>query len=506
MPSALRKALQREVGKLIARHNLMCQAAADHRRRFEKRSGCPAAPPNSKVPEHWSVNRRFDPYYVRSRLDRIAHGLFLHLRDRTYQPEPILLKEIPKPHGGKRVISLLTIPDAAISYALGTRLIDRNAYLFTSYTYAYRKDRNAHHAIQHLMSAIRGSSRVFVLEFDFSKYFDSIEHEYLLKTLEQHFLTSDRERELIRKLLRAPRARGVKNYIGGRHEEVPARGIPQGSTLSLFLANVACHQLDREVENNGATFARYADDTLIVCDSYDKAHRCARLVLEHGYRSGTKVNFAKSDGISLLTEQRIAEVKSKQSVDFLAHALSPVGVGLSQRSVTRMKKRISQIIQRNLLLQPSRGVISPDRVGHGFRDWDLVTCINELRRYVYGRLSNAQIESALDGTARFNLTRCAMSFYPTIDPSSAEALRGLDGWLMSTLVRAHRRRVRLLAAAGLSASAISQSELLSGSWYSYPAVRFEPQVPSLFKSWLYVRRCAQFFGLERFPSPLYEYG
>lgn len=337
MATSVRSALMRETEKLIARHNRMCQTAAMERKRYRRRSGCAATHPPAKTPTHWSAHPHFDPYYVRSRQDSILHAISKKLSNGTYQPSPILIRQIPKPGGGTRGISILTLPDAAISYYLGSRLIERNAHFFTSYTYAYRRDRNAHHAIQHLMSELRGASRMFILEFDFSKYFDTIDHQYVLDVLSRDFLTSKRERDLVLRFLKCQRADDITAYCSGTFT-TPSNGIPQGCTLSLFLANVACHKLDREIEREGAVFARYADDTAILCDSYDKADRCARRLMDHGKRAGTKVNFSKSEGISILSPQGKAEMKATSAVDFLAHSLSSDGVGISARSRSRIKK------------------------------------------------------------------------------------------------------------------------------------------------------------------------
>ena len=83
-----------------------------------------------------------------------------------------------------------------------------------------------------------------------------------------------------------------------------------GSSISLFLANVACLELDLEIEREGAVFARYADDTIILCNTYDMAHRCSRRMLSHGKRSHTEINFEKSEGISLLTRELKAEMRA----------------------------------------------------------------------------------------------------------------------------------------------------------------------------------------------------
>lgn len=275
--------------------------------------------------------------------------------------------------------------------------------------------------------------------------------------------------------------------------------------ISLFLANVACHELDREIERTGGVFARYADDTIIICDSYEKADKCARHLLDHGKRSGTEVNLSKSDGISLLSEQKRSEMERKNTVVFLGHSLSTSGVGLSQRTISRIKRRVARIICLHLLLQPKRRRVNHERIGNGFKDWDLVTCINELRNYIYGRISEAELGQALQGNGFLNVTRCAISSYPTVDRNKAEIFKALDGWLVDTLMRAYQRRVILLQELDIITAPIDKEQLISGSWYLFPEVPVETKLPSFFKSWLYVNRCAKIFGITRFPSPSYEY-
>ena len=224
----------------------------------------------------------FNPYYVRSRLNTIGHSIGRKIRSQSYVPRPTITVNMSKPGGGSREIAISTVPDAAVSYWLGKRLIDRNSYRFSSYSYAYRSDRNAHHAIQHLMSEIRGRNRLFVLEYDFAKFFDSIRHDYLYRMLEKYFLVSDIELNVLKAILGNQRARSVQDYQNSAFHPPLTVGIPQGSNVSLFLANVACYQLDKQIEKVGVTFARYADDTLIISDSYEKACDCANLLLSHG--------------------------------------------------------------------------------------------------------------------------------------------------------------------------------------------------------------------------------
>jgi RNA-directed DNA polymerase len=357
------------------------------------------------------------------------------------------------------------------------------------------------------MRDIRGRKRLFVLEYDFSKYFDTISHDYVLSVLRSSFKISGREFEMVQRFLRNPAASGVANYTASVFE-TPDKGIPQGTSISLFLANVACYELDRKIELAGVTFARYADDTLILTDSYDKADTCAKLLLEHGTRSGTAVNFTKSSGISLLTPDPAPEVRSKQRIFYLGHELSSEGVSISPRSIRRIKARVSRIIYNNLLLQPKRGVFSPDRVdsvGVGFWDWDLVTCVNELRRYIYGAISESALNAALDRTGPIAMTRSAMSFYPTIDFAATSCLRKLDGWLVDSLLRAYKKRAALLVGIVPGLPIPTKDQLVTGAWYTYAVLNNETKLPSFFKSWAYVRKCTKVFGLGKFPAPLYGY-
>jgi len=497
-------ALEREISKAIRRHGDAASVAALNRRRYEKRSGVIGATPATFKPAHWEADPQFNPFFVRARVRTFSHTLAKKVSLGTFLPRPALVVKVPKPSGGYREISISTVPDAAVSYWLGHRLIERNSYRFSSYSYAYRADRNAHHAIVHLMGKIRRSARLFVLEYDFTKYFDSIRHDYLEYVLSKHFLISDRELRLVQAMLGAPRAHSVASYSAGKFS-VPHVGVPQGSNISLFLANVACFELDREIEEVGVTFARYADDTLILCDTYEKADACAKLLQAHGDRSGTQINFEKSPGVSLLTNDANAEVRPKRSVDYLSHNLSFGGVRLAPKAIRRMKARAARIIYQNLLLQPKRAAFNPARCGLGFRDWDLVTCVNELRRYVYGRVTEQALSLALSGIGPVHVTLCAMSFYPTVDESGEAGFRALDGWMVDILERAYALRVKLLAGHGVHATPIAAPQLIDGSWYAFPSVAVETRLPSFWRSWRYVQRAANVYGLDHFPGPSYDY-
>lgn len=504
----LQRSLEREVEKGIARYNKGCRDAHRDARRFAKRTGQIAVvSKDAMVPSHWTAGNLFDPFYVKKRLDNIAHALASKIRNLEYKPNPSLVISIPKPTGGTRNISIFTIPDAAVAYWLNEVLLKRNQAFFSSYCFAYRNDRNGHNAINHLISEIRQNRRLYTLEYDFSKYFDSIDHSYLMEILKAHLRVSPREIHLIDSFLNREYATSISNLLAGK-VEISSVGVPQGSSISLFLANVASLELDRRIERIGVAFARYADDTVILCENYENASRCAKAMLEHGTKSGTEINFSKSAGISLLSPDNSAEMRCKKGLTFLSHYLSFDGVYFSEKAIRSFKKRVSRIIYNNLLLYLKQGKFNTRRVGPMFFDWDLVSCINELRRYIYGKITEKELTDGLAGNASFKKTFCALSFYPTVDRGN-EQMRQLDGWLVDVLERALKYRyslIRTITGAARRRKAPDRNRIIDGTWYTFSyKIPHETKLPSFFKSWLYTRKSVTMFDLSSFPTPPYNY-
>jgi hypothetical protein len=324
----------------------------------------------------------------------------------------------------------------------------------------------------------------------------AVGHPYLHKIIEQYCKVSPREIKLIDAFLEHTYATGLEEYRQSSFQSSRI-GFPQGSTISLFLAKMACIELDREIEKTGAMSARYADDTVILCDDYASAHRLAGIMLEHGYRSGAAINVSKSPGISLVADPSGTELKAKQSFTFLGHQISPSGVSPSARAINRIKRNVSTILYRHLLLHTKRGAFNPFRISRG-TDWDSVTCINELRRYLYGSISAAHLDGALLKQRPLKLSMCALSYFPNV--RNAVEFTTLDGWLADMLFRTYEKRRSILAALGIRIPTIHKNKLIDGSWY-HGALSAESVLPSAVKSWRYVRKCYLAFGVRLYAAP-----
>ncbi len=115
MEATIRRYLEKECKKLIARHESLIRQSKRDQKRFKKRTGQDAGNPKSYRPQYWEANPHFDPYYVRSRLDDIAHGLAESIRADTYQVSPAFCFSIPKPGGGLREVTIFTVPDSSLA-------------------------------------------------------------------------------------------------------------------------------------------------------------------------------------------------------------------------------------------------------------------------------------------------------------------------------------------------------------------------------------------------------
>jgi len=346
--SVILNAIRDEAHKLIRRHQKYASDLAAALRRREKRSGLIQAK-HIHLPEYWSADKGFNPYYVRAHSQGIAYAIEKALAYGQYQPRPAVTYEVEKPDGTLRPVSVFQVADGAVSTLTFRRLVEKNARHFSARAYAYRPDLTLHDAVLHISSDFNMRSRIFVAEFDFRKFFDSISHEHIHRVLkDERFFITERERRVIDAFLVAPSLR-VSEYARESHEK-RQRGIHQGTSVSLFLANVAAYPLDRKLEGLGVGFARYADDTLIWGDSYDIVCRAVNALEETAAEMGVELNFNKSEGISILCPEGLqAEFRAKAAVSFMGYKIGSNLISFRPETLKNSQDWLSYLIYSNLL-------------------------------------------------------------------------------------------------------------------------------------------------------------
>lgn len=428
--------IKEESEKLISRyHDYHNKLNLEHERN-KKRMGSSAAAKKVNKPDYWAVDKKFNPFYVKRNYKSIARSIARKIERRTYIPNSPHVKLVDKPDGGQREVSIYQIPDAAVSKLFFNRLLEKNKHRFSSFSYAYRNDRNVHFAIQDIAVDLCRNERTFVAEFDFSDFFGSISHEFLRNQFSENgFFISQEERYII------------NSFLKGR--EV---GIPQGTSISLFLANLTCWRFDQALELEGVKFSRYADDTIIWTPDYTKVCNAFGLINQFSNEAGVKINVAKSDGISLLTKEGLrSEIISKSKLDFLGYSLSVDRVSIKEKSIQKIKKQISYILYRNLIQPLKQASLAGQSIPANNRDRNFLSAMMQIRRYMYGGLTNKQLKDYLSGRTKRIYFKGVMSFYPLVNDQ--HQLKELDGWLLSVIFRAIRLREKLLRSHGFNCSA-----------------------------------------------------
>lgn len=516
MQKTIEQAIVRQAKKIIEREKRKIYTARKFERKFELRSGIKPTLRKYRTPGVWSAGKHFDPYYCITHSKFLAKSIWTKLVSGSYKVSPAVRFQIPKDKGGFREIMVFSIPDAAIANIFNRKMRDRNKNLQSPFCYSYRRDRSIFDAVLKTSSML-SDDKNFVVQIDFSRFFDSISHVYFKHILDSDtFFISPMEKRVINAFLQHEFA-DLNNYKSGSFEQRIV-GTPQGSSISLFLSNIAAHDLDRRLEGIDGNFVRFADDTLCVARTYASASEIVLAFKEHCRFSGISINFEKSPGISLLANKQysidedrffyhdglVGNVECPDHFDFIGHKFSHNHIEISTRGIRRVKARVSRIIYLNLLYRIKRGEYSAKRVGAGFVDWDLVTCINELRKYIYGGLKRETLTKFIDDNKRISRFKGLMSFYPLV--TRIDQFRELDGWLKSILRRALRERQRIIKTLSHPPPInISEKDLLSGAWFKFSKAgsHIDTSLPSFVLAWRAARKAFKQYGLDDFSEPGY---
>tara|TARA_B110000090_G_C13332485_1_gene427870 strand:- start:46 stop:1326 length:1281 start_codon:yes stop_codon:yes gene_type:complete len=207
-----------------------------------------------------SMSHQKLPEYIRENRSE----LLLSICNNSYVPQAILGVPIPKGNGKTRLLGIPTVVDRWLQQAVSQQLMTKFEYEFETFSYGFRPQKNIQKAVLQAQRYINDGYQDIV-DIDLKGFFDEVDHCILLQLIYNKVQCPTTLR-LIRKWLRVP-----ISIHGKLHKR--RKGIPQGSPISPLLSNIILDVLDKEMQNQGLRYVRYADDFSIYAKSKIEAKR-----------------------------------------------------------------------------------------------------------------------------------------------------------------------------------------------------------------------------------------
>jgi RNA-directed DNA polymerase len=335
------------------------------------------------------------------------YKLWNRMSSGSYFPPPVRLVEIPKASGGTRPLGIPTVTDRVAQTVVKMVLEPEVEPRFHPDSYGYRPHKSALEAVG--VARKRCWRTDWVIDLDIKAFFDSLDHELVMRAVARH--TAEPWVLLyIERWLRAPMQMADGTTVPR------TKGTPQGGVISPLLANLFLHYaFDIWMARTFPTieFERYADDALVHCVSREEAERVLEAIRTRFAECGLELHPMKTRIVYCKDDDRRGghgEVK----FDFLGFTFQP------RRAKNRWGKYFVSFL-------PAISTKAATAVRSTIREWRLAATRNNQTLEDLARVTDPVIRGWMSYYGRFYRSRCV------------QVLRHLNDALVVWVCRKYRR-------------------------------------------------------------------
>jgi len=331
------------------------------------------------------TGKRFKPTTGRFEFALEKELLTLHkeLLSKTYHPSKVnrfIIRE-PKP----REIIAAQFRDRVVHHLICSYLIPIFEKRFIFDSYANRKQKGTHKALQRLLQSIKKitknySQPAYYLKIDVKSYFATIHHEILYKIIKEKIKNSNLL--WLIDLTIQNKAVGFENYQPCLWDitykksilnQPPNVGLPIGNITSQLFANIYLDKLDHFAKQTLKTkfYIRYVDDVIILHSSPKKLKSFLR-----------RINgFLEKKLKQQLHPNKTHILPIHYGIDFLGYYVKYQHIYVRRSNVNRFKYRLRKLEQ-----ELNQGKIKPEQVKDSINAWYAYVCHADsynLRKHLY---------------------------------------------------------------------------------------------------------------------------